>query len=71
MIREVVVPKRFQAKLERMTLGKGAHEKLIPIARDTVKKAVGVACKKWGLFKMVVVPMGFVMRTRVNGWSCY
>ena len=47
--REVAVPDRFKAELERMTHGKGSHEKLIAVVRDTVRKAVGVACKKAGI----------------------
>ena len=44
--REVPVPKSFQGVLERMMNGKESRERLVPIERDTVRRAVNEACRK-------------------------
>lgn len=47
--RQVPVPEHFRVNLERMLDGKAAHEKLVPVERDTVRRAVNGACKKAGV----------------------
>jgi hypothetical protein len=47
--REVEVPKQFRADLERMIDGKTEREKLVPLQRDTVRRAVNEACRKTGI----------------------
>jgi hypothetical protein len=47
--REVQVPESFHLNLERMISGKGVHERLISVERDTVRRAVNEACRRAGI----------------------
>jgi integrase len=47
--REVPIPQHFRSELERMMRGKAGHEHLVPVERDTVRRAVNKACKEVGV----------------------
>lgn len=49
--REVPIPSYFNHHLERMIQGKEKHEHLVPVKRDTVRRAVNEACRKSGIIQ--------------------
>lgn len=44
--REVPIPTHFRSEVERMIQGKARNEHLVPVKRDTVRRAVNKACKE-------------------------
>lgn len=67
--RETPIPPHFCAEIERMIRDKADHEHLVPVAKDTVRRAVNKACKEAGIIQKGRGTHGFrhaYARDRVN-----